>query len=284
MAQPDRVLWAAALSVVFAACSRDIPPREYVARVAGSYLTEADVAAARDSSRAPDLQDREFVESWIINELLYQEAVRQGKADAAEVKRRAEDARRRLVIGALLDEEVYGKDSVVDEDEILALYNAGGEAFRLREDLVNLSFVMFSERDAGNTFRARILAGASWEDAVRQAQRDTATAPYLRQVATRQYFTQSILYPEELWKLARTLKQDELSFVLRTPVGYYVLMTHGIQRRGEMPDLAYIKHEIKERILVERRQWRYDRLLASLRSRYPVEIRIAAGDTAAVME
>ena len=117
----------------------------------------------------------------------------------------------------------------------------------------------------------------AWDTALAAARQDTARK--VLQVATRQYFTRATLYPDELWKLARTLGHDEVSFVVRAAGGYYVIKVHSVKRQGEQPDLNYVRNEIRARILVERRREHYDNLVASLRTKHANDIRISIPDT-----
>jgi hypothetical protein len=247
-------------------------------------LTQEELAAARDPSVDPRSQTRDYINIWITNELLYQEAVQRGMADSDELRRQLELARRHLAIEALLDAEIYRSDTTVSEDEIASIYKTAGEAFRLREDVVNVSFVMFADRDQANAFRSKVIQSIPWENAIRQVQNDSLLRSQLVRVVSRQYFTQANLYPEELWKLSRALTKGEISFVVNTDAGHCVLMVHSYKKQGEMPDLEYMRNEIRERILIDERKLKYDRLVASLRAKHTVEVPINLNDTTAAVQ
>jgi hypothetical protein len=173
---------------------------------------------------------------------------------------------------------LYGEENV-SEDEIVALYNGGGNAFRLQEDVVSASYALFDDRDAANAFRGMLVRSIAWGVAVMDVEKDSLLKSHLVRVATHQFFTQSNLYPVELWKLAQNLGKDEVSFVVKTDAGHYVLVAHGVRKRGEFPELDYIRGEVRDRILIERRRNRYERLLADLRAKHSVEVRLTEGDT-----
>ena len=270
--------WLAAALVLIQACSKQAPQKPFVARVDQVFLTEEELAAAHDTLNGAMLQRREYVNEWVNTELLYQEAQRRGLADNPQLKRQIESARKKFTIAALLEEELYGEENV-SEDEIVALYNGGGDVFRLREDVVNGSFALFGDRDAANAFRGKLVGGAEWNVAVAEVQKDSLIKSHLQQVATRQYFTQSNLYPAELWKIVRGLGKDEVSFAVKSDAGYYVVVTHNIKKQGETPELDYIRNEIRDRILIERRRLRYEKLLTSLRTKHAIEVRLANDDT-----
>ena len=261
-------------------CSHEKKQTRYVARVDDSFLTEEDLAESRDTLSENRHQTREFIDNWVTNELLYQEAARRGLANTEAIRRQLDAVKKKLVISALLEQELYAGDTAaIGAEVIAAVYDSSRNAFLLREDLVNVSFALFAERDAANAFRSRLLRPTPWSDAVTSIQNDSLLRPQLIQVATRQYFTQTNLYPQELWKVARTLAREEVSFVLKTDAGYYVLAVNKLQRQGEIPDLDYVKDEIQDRILVGRRRTAYEQLLTNLHARHSVEIRIALKDT-----
>lgn len=265
-------------------CTRQSERDVSVARVGRSYLTQREISQAIGPEGDIAAKRQDFINSWITTELLYQEAVQRGLEENDAVRRRIENSRKRIVIDALLEEAVYDEDtSGVSESDIGEMYKEKGEAFQLREDVVQVSFARFTERDAANAFRSRLLRGAGWESAVAAVRADSATGPELLQVSTREYFSKSTLYPEEVWKLARALGREEVSFVVRTAVGYYVVITHGLKRQGEIPDLDYVRDEIRDRILIRKRQERYDRLLTDLRAKFPVTMYSERADTSAAL-
>lgn len=251
-----------------------------MARVGNEVLTKEEVAAMVDTTEHDDGAVRAFVNQWVVSSLLYQEADRRGITKTDELLRQVEHVRRKLVIDAFLESALYADDSAaVSEDAIVALYNSGGPAFLLKEEVVNISTALFADRDAANAFRSRILRGSSWDEAILWAQQDSSVRPQLLQLATRQYFTRATLYPEELWKLARTLDKDQISFVLRTDAGYYVLIVHTSMQQGEMPDIGYVRDEIRDRLLIEQRQRAYEALIASLRARQQMDVNMPTTDT-----
>lgn len=261
--------------LLLAGCSRDKSRNEFVARVGKTELTADELAAARDSVAGVRAHPEQFVNDWIINELLFQEANKRGMSESDQVRRQLDAARKRLVIEALLDKEVYSIDtSAVSEDSVRAIYASAPQSIALKEDVVHASFALFGDRDQANNFRALLVKRSPWNDAVDKMTSDSTTRAELLQVATRQYFTQTTLYPEELWKLARTLARDEVSFVVHANAGYYVLVVHGIRRQGEQPEYDYARNEIRQRLVVAMRRDRYERLVADLRAKQSIELRL----------
>jgi hypothetical protein len=272
----------AGFMVIAAGCTDTNKHRAYVARVGTAELTEDDLRYLADSSGAVGRSDHEAVNDWIVNELLFQEAARRGLTATDSYRRQVDDAKKRLAIAAVLDQELYAMaDTVLVNDAAVdAAYTASPAEYILHEDVVNASYIVFSDRDGANAFRSAVLRGMNWNDAVREANSDPKTAPLVLQTASRQYFTLATMFPPELWKLTRSLGRDEVSFVLQTPQGFCVVKSHGIKRQGESPDLVYVRTEIRQRLLVTERRALYERLVENLRARYGIDIRMELVDTA----
>jgi hypothetical protein len=128
-------------------------------------------------------------------------------------------------------------------------------------------------------FSGVLVQGTPWHAAIAQAHTDSLLKLHLMQFLTRQYFTQSTLYPLELWKVARNLGKDEVSFAIKADKGYYILISNGQRKQGEMPDLDYIRDELRGRILIERRRERYEKLLARLRMKHSIEVHLSTEDS-----
>lgn len=270
-------MWPAVLlaALLLAGCGRSQEPRPVAARVGSAVLTEDDLAAFDDSAATSPERRRAAIDRWVTNELLYQEALRRGYGEREDLRDRIARAARGLTVDAYLEDELFGED-VVEEDSVDAYYRVSGGQFVLREDVALVSEAAFDERDVANQFRARLLAGRPWDDAVRETRSDAAAAPHLLSESARRYVTASTLYPEALWKLARALRPDDVSFVAATDAGYHVIVLHRFQSAGAQADLAYVRDEIRNRVLIEQRRARYRNLLAELRQRHRVDLRPSA--------
>ncbi len=266
---------AAALALTLAACGREGERSGYVARVNSVVLTDADIAHQRDSVGEAGAASKEYINDWVVNELLYQEAERRGVTDDPSFRDQLEAMRKRLAVAALLQEAVYAKvDSTeLPEDSVTQAYTRSGQAFLLREDITLASYVLFRTREAANAFRATLMRGTPWQTSLTELQAKPSKEPPVIQSADHQYFSSATLYPEELWKLARSLAREEVSPLLRTNEGYVVLRTHQNFRQGELPPFAYARAEVRERLLMDLRRARYEEFLGVVRKRHTIDIR-----------
>ncbi len=264
-----------------AACSPEQPPPGYVARVDRTELSEQDLRRSLDDAAAVPQRRRDYINEWILTEMLYQEAVKRGKADTDEIRRQIELIRKRMAIAALLEDAVYAAVDTTDiSDQAVASYlQRSGDEFLLREDVVKISLAVFSAREAANRFRTLLLDGTSWDSTVSIAQSDTAVAPLLDHVETQRYHTRASLYPEDLWKLAVTLRPGEVSFPAKITDGFALVLTHGLKRQGEAPDFDYVRDEVRSRMMIDLRRQQYEQYVQNLRARYEVDVRADVTDT-----
>jgi len=262
------------LLLAVAGCSKEEEEGAFVARVGTSRLTADDLIMKGGVRSDSSLAARNYINEWVSTELLYQEAVRRKLDQSDIVRERIQAVGKRLAIDALLDEVLFQDSSGISNEEVDRYFADHQSEFTLEEDLALVSLAMFDDRGPANTFRSAIVRGTSWDQATEDAQADTVVAAHLLQLSNRKYHTASTLFPGELWKLARTIADSSVSFVVTTDAGYYVLFLHRFLHKGELPDLEYLAHEIHGRLLMEGRQRKYEELLQDLRSRFPVEVHL----------
>lgn len=264
--------WVSALGALVGCSQQQEESKEFVARVGDSFLTAEQLPAPPDSSPIT----HEYVNDWVASELLYQEAVRRGVATSPEIDQRLDVVRRRLIVDALLHEELYADTAEITQEAISSYYGSHQNQFLLREAVALASVLHFDDRDVANTVRTRVLRGASWEEATREVQQDSSRQQYLLQATGKQYFLQSSLFPQELWKVARNLARNSISFVINTDQGYYLLFLYDFRHQGELADPLYVKQEIRDLLMIEARQLMYHDFLQRLHARFPVEVRLAS--------
>jgi len=260
---------------------RDKPAQEAaVARIDSRILTMQDIRAQFDSTDQPsDAQVQQYVRRWIADELLYREAVRRGLHQTPDVTRRTDDLRRQLVIQALLDDEIYGAAvSDIPDGEIAEYYGDHRAEFTLSERMVLVSFALFEERNSATSFRNLILrSNATWNDALEDS---TARSGLITRTDS-VYHTEASLWPRELWRVATTIRPESPSFPIGTNDGYYIVYVWKAFTPGMPADLRSVEPDIRNRLMVERRQRAYRSLVENLRSRYAVESYLSPsfGDT-----
>lgn len=271
------------LAVLFlaAGCQRSAPKKEYIARVGDSYLTNEDLEEVhRGQNTFSDAQMREYVTRWVNDEILYSEALRRGLDKDPAARRRLEEAQKELLIQQLLQDEIYNDTVAVPEDSIKKYYDRHTSEFRLPEDIAKVRYVIFNNRDHANGFRARILKGTSWDNALNDLARDTASSTSVVLQAETRAYTQHTLYPAEIWRVALTLGIGEVSFPVRTTEGFYIVQTLSLLKQGERASIDMVQDEIRQRLIQDYRRRKYAEFLTRLRSKYEIQIALPSASEA----
>lgn len=267
------VPWIIVLLLTYVGCQQPQSKREYLARVGDSYLTRQSVEAIGDSALlgSPALL-RNYVNRWVDNEILYQEARRRGIENDEQFRQQLGEVRKRLAIEALLTKELYADTLSLSEDTIRTYFAMHSNDFLLQNDVVKINMAAFATWEHANTFRRMVARGQSWDSALHEMLKDPATSPTVVTHVERRYYTQQTLIPPELWRVATNLGRGEVSFPVKVQNTYAVIQTLGNFKRGTPAELELVDSEIRQRLLIEQRRRLYAALLSRLQAQYDVEI------------
>lgn len=272
--------WKAALKglllclVLIIGCERKDKPDDYVARVNDEYLTIDMVYERLDESHGMnEAMAREYVNQWLTSEILYQEARRRGLDRDDRVLQSLRDVRRHLAINALLEEEIYsGASPEITDEEVESYFEDHKDEFTADAPVVEISYVLFEQRNVATVFRNAVVRGTEWDAALDNILLDENYAESVIEIGERYYYRERDLYPVEIWRSARQLGAGGVSFPVSTSLGFYVVRHHGTVQTGSPYPVEYVSNEIRERLVIEKRQERYEQFLLDLRRRYPIDI------------
>ena len=264
--------WLFALMIVAAGCGRQ-PEGKIIARVGDAALTLEDARAQVDTTIAPyDDKINVYIGKWVEDEILYQEALDKGLQTENEYKMQMKEIGRQIAVQNFLRREIYS-DTADIRDEALQQYFTEHQAeFYVREDMVRLNLITFSERRSAVSFVSALYAGTSWTGAVKSAFEDASTADKIISNVENRLYTRKTLYPTELWRVASVLNLMEVSFPVKTSLGYSVLQALDKIKSGNPATLDAVYDEVKMRLIIQERRERYNNLINRLRSKHHVEI------------
>ena len=265
-------------TAVLSGCSRQPQQDEkIIARVGTVRLTLEDARHSIDTSQGSfENQLPGYISLWVTNTLLFQEAQREGIDNTDRFRDQLEETRRQIAIQDLLQQNIYADTSGLDTPVLKAYFDQHANEFFVREDMVRLNSVCFNSREIAADFASIISQEHSFADAVTRARNSNSMAPDMVAVVSNQYFSQRSLYPPELWKVASTLKAGEVSFPVKTGLGYFVIQVISSIPQGKTAEFDLVRDEVKNRVIIEHRRHSYDEYLGTLRKRYDVEILVNA--------
>jgi parvulin-like peptidyl-prolyl isomerase len=270
------------LVIIFTAgCTQKDSTENIVAKVNNQTLT---LEMVRENSNGIDQLTnddiRQIANRWITNELLYREAQQRGYDATEHIQRKVLETKKQLCISELLENEVYSlAENSVRSDEIALYFQSHNSEFILHENLVKLSLVIFQSLESANQFREAALGDQGWNSTVSLFRQNSSNP--IMSFRDSVFFTQSSLYPPELWKVANALGMIEVSFPVKTSVGFVVMRSLGQFKIGSPSPLQYVEPEIRSRLTMELRQQRYQQFIQTLRNKYTVQLMISTQDSLA---
>jgi peptidyl-prolyl cis-trans isomerase C len=267
-----------ALAAVVSSCVRKRETSAFVARVDNEYLTPEKVKGSLDSAGgATDPQVREFVTQWVNSTLLYEEAKAQGLDRSAQVNETLEEMKRQLAVNRLLETEVYGdQQSRITDEELRAYYDQHRDAYLLTEPLAKIRFVVFADKDAALRFRSQVVRGKSWDESLQNLSADSLVAGTIIGHVDSEYVKQSATESAEFWEAVKQLHVRDFSQVTRGQAGYFVVNLLEMQRAGEIAAFPSVAAEVRDRVLIEKRQNALGELVERLKKKYVVQVNLPA--------
>ncbi len=241
------------LLVVFIGCKKHEPGRVPLARLDDQTLTLDEVQTQMDTAQGvSQTQVQHYIQNWLREELLYQEAVKRGLDQTEEINRQVETAKRELAINALLEQTVYAQGRMNRQPRIsMPIMNLIKRNLLLQSDVALLSLALFKNRDAATEFRNAVVKKHNW-DSVFVPRQSSMIAH-----TDSQYCTQTTQMPPELWRVAANAAVREPSFPINTKNGYYVIIVWKFNKQGETADERTCGAEIRSRLVIEKRRLSY---------------------------
>jgi peptidyl-prolyl cis-trans isomerase C len=197
---------------------------------------------------------RDFLENYVIpREVLYQEAQKEGLDKKKEILAKIEDARRAILIEALL-EEVLRRREEVSEEEIQRYYKENQALFTEPQE-VKIRHIVVNSEPALKEVVTRLSQGESFEKLasiynIGKFKEDGGNLGYIR----RGYFAPPFAQFEEA---AFSLKKrGEISEVVSTPYGYHILRLEDMRGTTLRP-LNQVKEKIRFFLQPKKKQEAY---------------------------
>jgi hypothetical protein len=241
----------------------------YVAKINDNYLSIEEIKEKFDSSSFRSRNKiQEYINHWVNLNLLYKEAESRNITNTAEFNALVDEAKKNIAINLFLQKEIYAKTINITPFEIREYYDYHKDEFMLGNEIINISYVVFSSLNAAEEFRRSVLA-SSWTQNVEKTKKNKMGFISLEDSA---FFKSSELSPPDVWKIASNITIGEIPRPIKVLEGYMVLKLNGKQKAGETGDLNYAGSEIKERLTIDKKRKIYLDLLHDLQKKYHPEI------------
>ena len=250
------------------ACNEPQKPAVYVARVNGSYLTEEDVSELIDSQFVFEKSRSSIIKYWVRQEVLYQEAVKQGITETESFKRSIENSKRELAAAILLEKFNSSSKPVYTNEDLENYYSENQLSFKLPFNSYFFNRVNFSDKNTAVEFRTEVIA-SDWKQAANKFAKDTT----LLNMASGILLPEQDIYPTKLLRILEGLYPLEISIVISDDRGYYTVVQLLNKYSAEtIPPFEAVKSEVRKRYLSALTELNVDDYINDLFTKNEIEI------------
>ncbi len=265
----NSILTALPFILLLASCKEEKEVKDYSARVEKDYLYNSTLDSALTTEKYKNLYKEEFVNRWVHDRLLYNEAVKNGILDDEEYKKIVaaikEEAAIALYIKKLNDEF----DLSFNEDDLKDFYRESAEEFRCGDDAFVYNEIRFVSFDKAVQFR-QVLMENGWDKALQVFKGD----PTIRSLSPNRFLFGNQIQPFEIYKIVVNMQAGDVSILTETEPGVFTIVQLVKSfPKDSVPDFEYITDLVKDRFLMQKRKILLDEAVQKLYSKYDIEIK-----------
>jgi len=283
-------VWAVWTLLALAACSRDASEHKQPAstpaaphaqsgdegKVIATYgtkrLTQGDFA--REIERLPPRsrtqlttpeRKRQFVDNFILNDLLASEGSARGYDKDPEIERQIDELRRRLIVQRVMKD--FQEPPEVSDADVKAYYEQNRRMFSGAQ--IRASHILVKDEEQAKRIREELRKDPSkFEELAKTNSTDTATAARGGDLG---FFGQGrMVAPFEQAAFALEHPGD-ISDVVKTPFGFHIIKLTERKEGNERP-FDEVKERIRVNLMNQRRQDETQRRLDELRAKANVKV------------
>jgi foldase protein PrsA len=200
------------------------------------------------------------------NELLYQEAKKRSLEDNPEIKMRAQQAVKDVVVLSFLKSQISNQIQV-SEEEAHRVYEQNKELFRREQDEVRASHILLSSQSQADSVYARIKKGEDFGSLAQELSLDSQSRNWGGDLG---YFGLSTMHPLIAEK-AFDLQVGEVSTPFETEMGYHILKVMDKKPKGSLRGFAEVRNRLINQLLAEKKRGAVTSLLDELKSKAKIE-------------
>ncbi|HVP35646.1 MAG TPA: peptidyl-prolyl cis-trans isomerase [Terriglobales bacterium] len=240
-----------------------------LAKVDGEGLSEeglnAELALAYDDS-IPAGAKTEYLNRWIDNQLLYEEAKKRGLDKLPEVQIRAKQAAKDVIVLSLLNDQI-AKNIQVSDDEARRFYDQNKDFFKRDQEEIRASHILFSSQAQADSASARLKKGENFEVLARKLSLDSLTRNSGGDIG---YFSLSNT-DSTVAKVASGLKIGMVSSPFKTVMGYHILKVTDRKPKGSIREFDEVKPLLVNQLLQNKRNQAISSLVEELQKKAKIE-------------
>lgn len=207
---------------------------------------------------------KQFLEEIIKEELLYQEAKKQGLNKDKEFQERVEEFKKMTLITVVLKKEIEEKAKAEDK-EVRDFYDKRQDEFKTGLE-VRASHVLVSTEAEAEDILKRVLKKESFSELAKKFSKDKGTA---KKGGDLGFFGRGRMVPE-FEKVAFSLKPGEVSNPVKSQFGYHIIQVTD-RKEGKLRDFEEVKASIEKQLTVEKQKTLFESYVRKLQEDSKIE-------------
>ena len=257
------------LAALFNACKEKNEVKEYSARVEKDYLYNRAIDSALITEKYKNFYKDEFVNQWVRDQLLYNEAVKEGITEDQEYKRLIENIKKEAVIAVYLNKLSEDFDLSYTEDDLKKFYKENIEEFRCGDDAYVINEIDFVSQDKALQFR-NTLFESGWDNTLKVFKGD----PTIRRNNNRKFLFANEIQPFAIYRVVANMQNNDVSILIESEPGVFTIVQLVKSfLKDTVPDFEYVSDLVKGRYLIKKRKALTDQIIQKLYSKYDIEIK-----------
>ena len=272
-------LWTAAAAPFIYGCVEKTESPGYVARVEDRYLFEEDIERVMGIIAVtgdPSEMRSQIIDQWLTTEVLYQEALRRGLAENAEVQRRLDESERSVLVNSFIESFYRENSPSPSAEQTRTYFEQHKEQLRLREPFVRIRYLraetLEEAREAQSALRD---APVAERDSIWTLWADTlGTGPsasdmlFTPGISAYDHYPESRLFGNQplLRQTLAALVNERTAAVIESDSAYHVLQLAQRIPTGTLPEQEWIRPELERQLILQNRKQLYARLVQRLRN------------------
>ncbi len=243
-----------------------------LAEVNGKVITVADFNTEvqnlppyiRPMAQTPEGK-KELLDSMIVRELVLEQAQKDGIDKSKEVAARLEDLKKRVIVEAFVRKKIE-QDVKISDDDMKKFYEQNKDKFKSGEQ-IRASHILVKDEKTAQDVLAQLKKGAAFEDLARKYSSDASAA----KGGDLGWFSKGAMVPD-FEKVAFSLKEGQLSDVVKTPYGYHIIKVTGKRPAGTR-SFEEVKDQIRTAMLPAKQQEVLQQLKESMKKSAKISIK-----------
>lgn len=251
-------------AALFNGCGKKNTDGDFAARVNDVYLSNEEIGLIEN-----DAQKEEFIRNWINNELLFNEALKNGILESSEFNSALEKSKKELAKAFLLKLILSKENFKFETNELEEFYNKNKNDFLLANEAFLINKLSFNTEEKAILFRSTAIE-SDWNKALNIFKNDSS----IKEEAASVMKFETELHPAVLLRVIKQLIPGEISIVLQKDSSLFsVVQLVQNFRSGEIPPFNEIKPIVELRYLTLKREQHLNNLLNELYSQNEIEIK-----------